>query len=60
MRDGDLRGQRGERALVVLVVVVDARVFEVEDADDLALVDERHGEFGADLGIVGDVARVLA
>src|SRR6202012_4550588 len=32
--DGDLRGKSGESALVVLVVVVDARVFEVEDADD--------------------------
>ena len=59
-RDGHLRGQRGERGLVVLVVVVDARVFEVDHADDLALVDQRHGELGAHLGVGDDVARVLA
>ena len=33
--------------LMVLVEVVDAGVLEVEDADDLALVDEGDGELGA-------------
>ena len=58
--DGDLCGQRGEGALVILVVVVDASVFEIEDADDLALVDERDSEFGADFGVGFDVARIFA
>ncbi len=58
--DGDLRGEGGEGALVVFVVVVDASVFEVEDADDLAFVDERNGELGADLGVGFDVAGVFA
>ena len=62
VRDGDrdLCGERGEGALVVFGVVVDARVFEIEDADDLALVDERNGELRAGLGVLGDVARVFA
>ena len=58
--DGDLRGEGGEGALVVFVVVVDAGVLEVEDADDLAFVDEGNGEFGADLGVGFDVAGVFA
>jgi len=58
--DGDLRGQGGECALVILVVVVDAGVFEVENADDLALVDERDGELGADLGVSFDIAGIFA
>ncbi len=58
--DGDLRGEGGEGALVVVVVVVDAGVLEVDDADDVALVDERDGELGAGFGIFGDVARVFA
>ncbi len=57
--DGDLRGEGGEGALVVFVVVVDAGVFEVDDADDVALVDEGNGELGAGLGVFGDVARDL-
>ena len=32
--DGDLRGERGQRALVVFVEVIGARVFEIEHADD--------------------------
>lgn len=58
--DGYLRGQSGECALVILVVVVDSSVFEIEDADDLALVDERDGEFGADFGVGLDVAGIFA
>jgi hypothetical protein len=58
--DGDLRAEGRERALVVFVVVVDAGVFEVKDADDLAFVDQWNGEFGADLGVGFDVARVFA
>src|SRR5882757_8605352 len=58
--DGDLRGEGGEGALVIVVVVVDAGVFEVEDADDLAFIDEGNGELGADFGVGFDVARVFA
>jgi len=58
--DGDLRGEGAEGALVVLVVVVDAGVLEVEDADDFALVDEGDGKLGADLGVGFDVAGVFA
>ncbi len=58
--DGDLRGERGQRSLMVLVVVVDAGVFEIEDADDLAFVDEGDGKFGADFGVGFDVAGVFA
>src|SRR5437879_4392954 len=53
-------GEGGEGALVVFVEVVDAGVFEVEDADDVALVDEGDGELGAGLGVLGDVAGVFA
>ena len=58
--DGDLRGEGAECALMVVVEVVDAGVLEVEDADDLALVDERDSELGACLGVDDDVARILA
>ena len=58
--DGDLRAEGGERALVVIVVVVDAGVFEVEHADDFAFVDQRDGEFGANLGVGLDVAGIFA
>ncbi len=49
--DGDLRGERGEHALVLFIEEVGARVFEVENADDAALVEERHDQLGARLGI---------
>ena len=58
--DGDLRGESGEGSLVVLVVVVDASVLEVEDADDFALVDEGDGEFAAYLWVGFDVTWILA
>jgi hypothetical protein len=58
--DGDLRGEGGEGAEMVFVVVVDAGVFEVDDADDAAFIDEGDGELGAGFRVFGDVARVLA
>jgi len=58
--DGDLRREGGEGALVVFVVVVDASVLEVEDADDFSFVDERDGELGADFRVGFDVAAVFA
>ena len=58
--DGYLSGEGAEGLLVVLVEVVDAGVLEVEDADDLAFVDEGDGELGADLGDGLDVAGIFA
>src|ERR1700691_5417109 len=58
--DCDLRGQSGEGALVVFVVVVETGMFEVENADDLALVDEGDCELGADFGVGLDVAGIFA
>ena len=45
---------------MVIVVVIDAGVFEVEHTDDFAFVDQRDGEFGANFGVGLDVAGVLA
>ena len=58
--DGDLRGQRDQRALVVFVEVIDPGMFEVEHADDRALVNERHHHLRAGLRIDHEVARILA
>jgi len=58
--DGDLRGEGGEGALVVVVEVADAGVLEVDDADDVALVDEGDGQLGAGFGVFGDVAGIFA
>ena len=55
--DGDLRGEGGEHALVLFVEVAGAGVFQVEDADDAALVEERHDQLGARLGVHLQVAR---
>ena len=52
--DGDLRGERGDGALVVFVEVVGAGVLDIEHADDFAFVDERHGHLRARLGIDHD------
>ena len=57
--DGDLRGQRGEHALVLFIEEAGARVLQIENADDPALVEERHDQLGAGLGVHGQVARVL-
>ena len=51
--DGDLRGQRGQHALVLFIEEAGARVFQVEHADDAALVEERHDQLGAGLGVHG-------
>ena len=48
--DGDLRGHGGEGAHVVFIEEGGARVFEIEDADDAVLVEERNDELGARLG----------
>ncbi len=58
-RDGNRRRQRCHGALVVFREEAAARVLQVEHADDFALVDERHAELGARLGIQADVARVF-
>ena len=58
--DGDLRGQRGQHALVLFVEEAGARVFQVEHADDAALVEQRHDQLRAGLRVHGQVALVLA
>ena len=35
-------------------------MFEIDDADDLPLVDQRHGQFGASLRVFGDITAVAA
>ena len=58
-RAGDLRREQRERAHVVVGEEADAVAFEVDYADHAVLRDERHGDLGADIGVGGDVARVL-
>jgi len=57
--DGNLAGEGGEDALVLVVEGVGAGVFEIENADDAALVEEWHDEFGACLGIHFEIAWVF-
>src|SRR3984885_13801595 len=58
--DGDLRAESRQSALVVFVVVVDAGVFKIEDANDFAFVDQRRGGVRADFRVGFDVAGVFA
>jgi hypothetical protein len=57
--DGHLRGQGGQDALVLFVEEAGARVFQVEHADDAALVKEGHNQLGAGLLVHGHIARSL-
>ncbi len=57
--DGDLRGQRGQHALVLFIEEVGTSVFEIEHADDAALVEERDDELRAGLGVHGQIARIF-
>ena len=56
-RTGDLRRQQRQQPRVVLGEVADALALQIHDADDAILHDQRHGDFGADVGMRGDVAR---
>ncbi len=56
-RRGDI-GQRFEHGDVVPVETVDLRRFGIEHADDLALGDQRHRQFGPAAEFVLDVARI--
>ena len=58
--DGNLRSEGRQCALVVFVVVVEPRMFQIDHADNLALVDQGNGEFRAGLWVVGDVAWIFA
>ena len=58
--DGDLRGHRGEHALVLFVEEAGAGVFQIEHADDAALIEERNHHLGARLRVHREIARVLA
>ena len=59
-RNRDLRGQRGQRPLVVFGEVSAPRVLQVENADDRSLVNERNCQLRTRLRIQQKVARVLA
>src|SRR6185312_10002218 len=59
-RNCDLSSEGRERADVVVVVVVAARVFKIENADSPFLVNERHTKFGTGFRIQLDITRVLA
>ena len=58
--NGDLGGQRGQHALMVLVEEAGPRVLQVENADDAALVKEGDDQLGARFRVHGEVARILA
>ena len=58
-RHSQLRGQDGERLHMVLGEIVQLRAFEIEHADDAALVNHGNGQFRARLRIEHDVARLL-
>ncbi len=57
---GNLRGERHQGALVIVVEVVDPHMLQVEHADHLALVEQRHRHLRASLGIHHVVARIFA
>src|SRR6202012_1524128 len=58
--DGDLRGQRGEDALMFFIEEAGARVLEIEHADDAALVKEGHDHLRAGFRIHFDIALIFA
>ena len=57
-RDGEIGGQDGKRLHVVIREVVQLRTFQVQHADDLALVHHRNCQFRARLWIYHHVARI--
>ena len=58
--DRYLCGQRRQYALMFFREEMGACVFQVEHADDAALVKERHHQLGSGLLVHGQIARVLA
>ena len=59
-RAGDLRRQQRQRAHVIVGEEAHAVALQVHHADHAVLRDQRHGDLGADVGVGGDIARVLA
>src|SRR5208283_760757 len=57
-RDGEIRGEDGKGLNVFLGKVVELRTFQIEDADDFALVQHGNRELRAGLGIHEEVAFV--
>ena len=57
--DGNLRGERGQHALVLFIKKVGTRVLEIEHADDSAFVKEWDNQLRPGLGVHGQVPRVL-
>ena len=58
-RDGNLRGQCGHGAQMVFGEESPLGVLQIEHADNVPLIDERHNQFGARFGIELDVSRIL-
>ena len=58
--DGDLGGEGGEDAHLLFMEEGGAGVFQVENADDAALVKERNDQLRAGFRVHGEVARVFA
>ena len=52
---GDARGGEREQVQVLRAEVVGLLALEVHDADEAVFGDERNGEFGAHVGVGGDV-----
>ena len=56
---GDLRCQRRKNADMFVREVAQPGTFHIHDADHPVAIDQRHGHFGARLGIHHDVTRVF-
>ena len=56
---GHLRRQQGQHAHVIVGEIADAVAFQIHHAHHAVLHHQRHGHLGADVGVRGDVARIL-
>ena len=59
-RNGNLGGEGGEGAHLILMEEAGAGVLQVKNADDAALVKERDDQLGAGFRIHGEVTGILA
>ncbi len=59
-RNRNLRRQRRDRALVIFGEEPAPGVLQVQHADDLVFVDQRHRQLRPGFGIHGNVARIFA
>ena len=60
-RDGDVGAESGEHALVLVGKGVGVGAFQIENADETILQEQRHHQFGAhgNAGVALDVTRVI-